>query len=314
MFSLGRIHVVVLGLMAALLVPTAVAAKSGRDKDRRGGGKAPATIPLPNGFQPEGIAAGKGSDLFVGSIPTGAIWKGNAKKGTGRVLVPGREGRAAIGVKVDKRAKRIVVAGGPTGKAFVYGARDGRDIAQLQLAPAGQETFVNDLVLTRRGAFLTDSRNQQIYRVGKRGKVRTIPLTGDIAYTTGNNANGIESAKGGRVLITVQGNVGKLFTIDPRSGVTDEIDLGGASVADGDGLLLRGRTLYVVQNRLNKIAVVRLSKNLRSGRIVRELTNPAFDVPTTLAKSKRGLYTVNARFGTPPSPDNRYDIVKVGSR
>ena len=129
------------------------------------GGKAPATIPLPNGFQPEGIAAGKGSDLFVGSIPTGAIWKGDAKKGTGSVLVPGREGRAAIGVKVDRRAKRIVVAGGPTGKAFVYGARDGRDIAQLQLAPAGQETFVNDLVLTRRGAFFTDSRIQQIYRV-----------------------------------------------------------------------------------------------------------------------------------------------------
>ncbi len=302
MFSLGRIHVVVLGLVAALLVPAAGQA-----------GKRPATIPLPNGFQPEGIAAGKGNDLFVGSIPTGAIWKGDAKEGTGRVLVPGRAGRAAIGVKVDKRARRIVVAGGPTGKAFVYGARDGRDIAQLQLAPAGQETFVNDLVLTRRGAFFTDSRNQQIYRV-RGGQVRTIPLTGDIAYTTGNNANGIESAKGGRVLITVQTNVGKLFTINPRTGVTDEIDLGGASVANGDGLLLKGRKLYVVQNRLNKIAVVRLSKNLKSGRIVRELTNPAFDVPTTLAKSKRGLYTVNARFGIPPSPDNRYDIVKVGGR
>ena len=285
MFSLGRIHVVVLGLVAALLVPTAVAAKSGKDK-RHHGGRSPATIPLPNGFQPEGIAAGKGSDLYVGSIPPGAIWKDDAKKGTGSLLVPGREGRAAIGVKVDRRAKRIVVAGGPTGKAFVYGASDGRDIADLQLAPAGQETFVNDLVLTRRGAFFTDSRIQQIYRV-RGGKVSTIPLTGDIAYTTGNNANGIESAKGGKVLITVQGNTGELFTIDPRTGVTDEIDLGGASLANGDGLLLRGRTLYVVQNRLNKIAVVRLAKNLKSGRVVREITKPAFDVPTTLPESRR---------------------------
>ena len=310
MFSVRRIHLLVLALAAALLVPTAVAAKSGKDKRDRAG-KAPATIPLPNGFQPEGIAAGKGRDLYVGSIPTGAIWKGDAKKGTGAVLVPGREGRAAIGVKVDRRAKRIVVAGGPTGKAFVYGARDGRDIAQLQLAPAGQETFVNDLVLTRRGAFFTDSRNPQIYRVRGRD-VKTIPLTGDIAYTTGNNANGIESARGGRKLITVQGNVGKLFTIDPRTGVTDQIDLGGASVPNGDGLLLQGRTLYVVQNRLNKIAVVRLSRNLASGRVVREITNPAFDVTTTLAKSRGGLYTVNARFGIAPSPDNRYDVVRVG--
>ena len=114
------------------------------------------------------------------------------------------------------------------------------------------------------------------------------------------------------MLITVQGNTGKLFTIDPRTGVTDEIDLGGASLANGDGLLLKGRTLFVVQNRLNKIAVVRLSKDLKSGRVVRELTNPAFDVPTTLAQSHKGLYTVNARFGIPPSPDNRYDVVRVG--
>ncbi|HEX5908926.1 MAG TPA: hypothetical protein VFY44_00440 [Thermoleophilaceae bacterium] len=310
MFSLGRIHIVVLGLLAALLVPTAVAAKSGKDKRDRGG-KAPATIPLPHGFQPEGIAAGKGGDLFVGSIPTGAIWKGDAKRGTGGVLVPGREGRAAIGLKVDRRAKRIVVAGGPTGKAFVYGARDGRDIAQLQLAPAGQDTFVNDVTLNRRGAFFTDSRIKQIYRV-RGNSVKTIPLTGDIAYATGNNANGIESAKGGRVLITVQTNTGKLFTVDPRTGVTDEIDLGGASLPNGDGLLLKGRTLYVVQNRLNKIAVVRLARNLGSGRVVREITNPAFDVPTTLAQSRKGLYTVNARFGIAPSPDNRYDVVRVG--
>ena len=142
--------------------------------------------------------------------------------------------------------------------------------------------------------------------------MKTIPLTGDIAYATGNNANGIESAKGGRVLITVQTNTGKLFTVDPRTGVTDEIDLGGASLPNGDGLLLKGRTLYVVQNRLNKIAVVRLSRNLKSGRVVREITNPAFDVPTTLAQSRKGLYTVNARFGIAPSPDNRYDVVRVG--
>ena len=68
----------------------------------------------------------------------------------------------------------------------------------------------------------------------------------------------------------------------------------------------------MVQNRLNKIAVVRLSGNLKSGRVVREITNPAFDVPTTLAKSRRRLYTVNARFGIAPSPDNRYDVVRVG--
>jgi hypothetical protein len=33
----------------------------------------PETIPLPNGWQPEGIAVGNGTTFYVGSIPTGAI-------------------------------------------------------------------------------------------------------------------------------------------------------------------------------------------------------------------------------------------------
>ena len=32
----------------------------------------PESIPLPNGFQPEGIASGPGTTFYVGSIPTGA--------------------------------------------------------------------------------------------------------------------------------------------------------------------------------------------------------------------------------------------------
>ena len=41
--------------------------------------------------------------------------------------------------------------------------------------------------------------------------------------------------------------------------MTREVDLGGATLANGDGLLLAGRVLFVVQNRLNQIAVVQLS-------------------------------------------------------
>jgi len=41
----------------------------------------PETIRLPDGFQPEGIASERGTSLYVGSIPTGAIWKGDARMG-----------------------------------------------------------------------------------------------------------------------------------------------------------------------------------------------------------------------------------------
>jgi sugar lactone lactonase YvrE len=102
-----------------------------------------------------------------------------------------------------------------------------------------------------------------------------------------------------------------LYTVDPQTGVATLIDLGGATVPNGDGILLQGKTLYVVQNQLNQIAVVELSPDLTSGTIVDTITSDHFRVPTTIAKFGNSLYAVNARFGTPPTPDTDYDVVRV---
>jgi sugar lactone lactonase YvrE len=303
-------------LVLAIVAPSGLAHRSGGTHHAKHGKNLQQKIALPNGFQPEGIASTGGKDLFVGSIPTGAIWRGNAKTGNGAVLVPPHEGRSAIGIKVERGL--IFVAGGATGDAYVYNARTGADVARYDLAPEGANTFVNDVVVTRRAAYFTDSRLQQLYvlPLGKKGAlpaqadVKTLPLTGDIAYTTGNNANGIEWT--GRWLIVVQGNVGKLFRVDPATGVADQIELTGGDVVNGDGLLLRDRTLFVVQNRLNRIAVVKLAKRFGSGRIKAHLTDPDFDVPTTITVAAGRLFAVNARFTTPPGPDVPYWIARVG--
>jgi sugar lactone lactonase YvrE len=101
-----------------------------------------------------------------------------------------------------------------------------------------------------------------------------------------------------------------VFTVTP-SGVTKEITLGGGSVPNGDGILLEGRTLYVVQNQLNQIAKIRLAPDLTSGRIVETITNPNFDIPTTVDSFGKNLYAVNARFTTPPTPTTTYAVVKT---
>jgi sugar lactone lactonase YvrE len=284
----------------------------------------PDTIRLPDGWQPEGIAAGRGTSLYVGSIPTGAIWKGDARTGQGDVLVPGRPGeRNAIGIKVDRR-NRLFVAGGPTGKAFVYDAATGADLASYQLAPADTAvTFINDVVVTHRAAFFTDSRNQQLYvlPLGRHGalpdqdEVRVLPLTGELDYTeitTDVDLNGIVAAPGGQTLLSVQSNSGKLFKINPRSGEAREVDLGETLLTNGDGLLLAGRLLFVVQNQLNQIAVVKLSGSLDEGRLVTTIRDDDFDVPTTIAFQAGRLWAVNARFGTTDPQPARYDIVRVG--
>ena len=284
----------------------------------------PDTIRLPDGWQPEGIAAGRGTSLYVGSSPTGAVWKADARTGEGDVLVRARPGeRSAIGIKVDRR-NRLFVAGGATGKAFVYDARTGADLASYQLAAPGAATFVNDVVVTGTAAWFTDSSAAQLYKLplGRHGglpdqdEVRTLPLTGDFELappgTPGPNLNGIVAAKGGRVLLSVQSNLGKLWRINPRTGVAREVDLGGATLANGDGMLLAGRVLFVVQNRSNQIAVVVLSRSLDRGRLVTTISDPDFDVPTTIAFQAGHLYAVNARFGTTDPQPARYDIVRVG--
>ena len=95
------------------------------------------------------------------------------------------------------------------------------------------------------------------------------------------------------------------------AGVTAEIDLGGQTVQNGDGILLHGRTLYVVRNQNNEIAVVALGKGFGTGTVARTITNPGFDVPTTIDRHGSRLYAVNARFGTTPTPTTPYTVVQL---
>jgi hypothetical protein len=291
--------------LVAALVPTTATAHSPHSQS-----PFPKIIALPPGFQPEGIAI-KGRSFYVGSIPTGAVYRGDLRTGAGSLLVPATAGRAAIGMKV--RGHRLWVAGGTTGKAFVYDARTGAALAEHTLATG--TPFINDVALGHREAYFTNSRAPEVLAVPLRGAgpVRRIALTGDFAQTgdpTATNLNGIAVARH-HTLVLVQTNTGKLFTADARTGVTHEIDLGGGNVLNGDGILLAGRVLFVVQNRLNQIAVVALSRDLTRGRIVRTITDPAFDVPTTIAAKRKHLYAVNARFGTTDPQPAAYSVVRV---
>ena len=106
-----------------------------------------------------------------------------------------------------------------------------------------------------------------------------------------------------------------LWRINPATGSYRAVNLRGATLANGDGLLLVGRrTLLVVQNQLNQIAVVKLRRDFTSGRIVHTITNPDFDVPTTVARKRGSLYLPNARFTTPATPETEYWVTRVGKR
>lgn len=296
--------------IAALLAPAAPLAPPAQ------AAAPPGTFPLPAGFQPEGIEIGPGPYAYLGSRATGSIYRADLRTGRGRIISEG-PGTPSLGLKTDDRG-RLFVAGGSGGDARVIDPRTGTVLRSYRLATGA--AFVNDVVLTGGAAYLTDSTNPVLYKLplGRRGELPaepvSVPLTGALRYTTGINANGIAPAPDRRHLLIVQSNTGKLFRADPRTGATTEVDLGGETLVNGDGLLLSGRTLYVVQNRLNTVAVVHLSADGSSGRVAERVTDERFDVPTTVAAFGGRLYLPNARFTTPPAPDTPYDVVSIKAR
>jgi hypothetical protein len=299
----------------ALLFVGLVTAPSAGAAPAHPGGTFPTRIDLPDGFAPEGITAGRGTTVYVGSLADGAIWQADVRTGEGRILVPGVEGRVAVGVDYDSARQVLWVAGGPTGTVRAYDTRTGGLLATYTF-DAG---FLNDLVVTHDAVYATDSMMQQLAVVPLSGKqlpepetATTLPLTGDLQYIEGFNANGIVAERG--FLLVVQSNTGLLFRVEPSTGETVQVDLGGYSLTNGDGLELRGSRLFVVRNMDHLVAEIRLGRHLTTGTLVRELTGPDLDVPTTATFAAGRLWAVNARFGTPPTPTTEYWITQVPRR
>ncbi|MGH3327442.1 MAG: superoxide dismutase [Streptomycetales bacterium] len=273
------------------------------------------TVPLPDGFAPEGIAIGPGPVAFFGSLSDGSIYRANLVTGDGRIISQG-PGTPAVGIKTDVRG-RLFAAGGGQGDARVVDTRTGDVLASYQLATG--PTFVNDVVLTDNAAWFTDSLNPVLYKLplGPDGglpaenDVVRVPITGELVFSPGFNVNGIARTPDRAQLLVVQSNTGRLFRVDPASGASQAVDLGGETLANGDGLLLRGRTLYAVQNQLNQVAVVDLNAAGTVGQVRERVTDARFDVPTTVASFRGRLYLPNARFNTQPEPTTPYSAVAI---
>jgi sugar lactone lactonase YvrE len=298
--------------LTAVAVGSVLAAPSGAQA-HGGDDRFPTLIPLPDNFNPEGVAIGDRPVAYFGSLANGSIYRADLTTGRGAVLPEPPPGIQAVGLKIDDR-DRLFVAGGASGTGRVVSARSGRVLASytFQVAP----TFINDVVLTPRAAYFTDSNQPFLYavRLDRHGSLpegfTALPFSGDLVYQPGFNVNGISRTPDGRALLVVQSNTASLFRVDPATGATTLVDLGGEPVTAGDGLLLLGNNLYVVQNQLNRVAKFRLSDSGRSGRLAGTATDPRFLVPTTVAAFDRRLYLPNAKFGAQP-PATTFEAIGI---
>ena len=305
------------GLLAFLaLSPVAGASTAGH------GGNFPARIDLPGGFFPEGIESGRGTSFFVGSMIDGAIWRGDFRTGSGRVIAPGAPGLASAGIAYEAGRDRLWVAGvGPpllgSADVRVYDASTGALLARYRPSGVG---LLNDVAVTREAVYVTDSFFAQLVVIPLgRGRslpppsaATLLPLGGDYSQTPDFNLNGIVAKNG--VLLVDQSSTGKLFRVDPNTGVARTLDLGGATLGYTDGLELLGRMLYVVRPFNNRVTAIRLRPGLRSGVVMGDLTDPSLDIPSTATVAAGRLWAVNLRFTTPPEPTTPYWITQLPLR
>jgi hypothetical protein len=276
------------------------------------------------GFQAEGIVA-RGATAYAGSLATGTIVEIDLRTGEVQTLIESADG-PAVGLELVDDV--LYVAGGPSGQVRAYDANTGEELAVVSIDGAG---FINDLAVTSDAVYATDSFSDVLYRLplddeGVPGEAEALTLTGDFQLAGGFNANGIVTVDDDRLVIAQstdpvdddgdgQGDGSALYlvTIDGDTAVTHRIELDG-DVSNADGLLLRGRTLYVVENQQNSVAVVRLAGDLTSGEVVERLTDDDTAVPTTATFALGGLYAVNANFGAVDPTQVDYEVIRIDLR
>lgn len=271
-------------------------------------------IVLPGAQGAEGITAGRGSTFYAGDLVEGDIFRGNVRRGTAERFIDAPAGRQALGMVADLRHDLLFVAGGPTAQAYVYDLRSGASVATYQLGTAGT-AFINDVALTRQGAWFTDSLQGRLHFVpvvhGVPGAARILQLSGPAADTSGQfNLNGIQATADGRTLVVAHSGNGALYTVNPRTGASAQI--AGVNVPNVDGIVLSGRHLWAVRNFANRIDRYRLAGDLSSGVFERAITSDFFQIPTTAARFGRTLAAVNAKFdtGVPPTA-TQFEVVLV---
>lgn len=281
----------------------------------------PDRIPLPDGFQPEGIAMGYGSTAYVGSVGSGAIYAVDLRTGEGEMFVEAQSPQSVLGLMMDGRTGYLYAAGNKSGNALVYDARSGELVRDIQLT-ADPNTLINDVAIAWDAVYFTDSHLPVYYKVplapgGKLPDVaaaETITLTGEFEFlpdAPDGNANGIVVSRDGKRLIISTTDAGKLYMIDAATGEATLLQLDQEREIYDDGLVLVGTTLYVI-NYNDTVYQIALAPDWKTGTVQGTITDPSFEAISTAARRGNWLYVVNARWDAEQMPATEFWLTRVG--
>lgn len=254
----------------------------------------------------EGIEVTRRGTMYVTSVATGAVFRGDVRSPRLRRWLPaGRDGRtSATGVHVD-RYGHVLVAGASTGRFYTYAA-NGRLMSTRQVAG---ESFLNDFSFTRHHVYVTDSASGTVHRARitrfGAGELEPFVTKADFAPAT-DFLNGIVTTPDERYLVVSDWGTDVTYRVDLRSRRVDRIEIAGGRALGADGLLLRGHTGYALQTdwetERSWVRVVRFDRSFLTARVVRDSPSVGFDAsPTTLAFDRGRLLWVESQLNAPSS-------------
>jgi Cu-Zn family superoxide dismutase len=264
---------------------------------------------------PEGVAYdAKTQSIYTASSPKGTVARVDARTGKATAIASpevaqqiGTTFPGVLGMKVDSRG-RLWMAGGRTGKIFVVDPKTGR-LIQTITTPEPEKGLINDIAFAGGRAYITDTFRPTLWAVDAGAQIpgaaeAFLSFDGTpLQYAQGANLNGITPTPDGRTLLTGQMNKGLLFKIDLASKQVSPIPLGAETVPGADGLILQGRTLYVIRQPAGEIVTVQLSGDLASGQVVKRTAAAGLAWPATGVIVGNELVVANSQFNKRGSND-----------
>lgn len=289
-------------------------------------------------------------EIFAGDLRTGV----GHTLAAGVAPTPGPPtivNKSAYGIFPDKHG-RLWVAGGPTGNAYVYDQDTGELLRTYKLEPLGPNR-INDVYVTKDAAYFTCGSlvcpgATAIYRVAIGDHHELLPGMPDqpadvvtkiqlpaITATlpsppSRDGLNGIRGWDQDRKLIVGQTGTGKVWAVDLDTVETDETtqvtsatatqiplfnEAGQPELVRGnDGMIRRGKMVYVVAGSDNWISAIKFEKDLSSGTVLAHLGSDEHPLrgPQTMdfVDGKRLIYVL-ARDGSTTSNSSGLTRVEV---
>jgi hypothetical protein len=126
----------------------------------------------------------------------------------------------------------------------------------------------------------------------------------------GFNLGGIVVSRDRRALVVAQGNVGALWRFDLATGSATRVAVPEADLVNADGLVLRGRRLFVVRNFSQRLTTLAMSADGHTARLRSDVATDPSRVFTTANPAQGRLLLVDSKFDEPVAAPP-YEVVAV---